>query len=286
MTICYEEPTTANIVVASILIGGIALSYVPQYISIAKAKSSAGISSLTVGLLLLGGLLTLINSGILKWDKVICCGSIHVDQCLGNNLPVIQLFIGPFCIFLLFIFVLIYFDTKPSSDDSLKEDKKRDLFRAWGIFLGTLTVSIIVAVAGSIMYYVIHLPGEVLFTYAKVLGYIASALVLLQWTPQIITTFRAKSGGTLSLAMLAVQMPGAVVVSYYQGVLNHADFSTWAPYVLTAIQQVILIVMLVVFMIRDKKKKRLAMESGVYEREVLTDIMADNEKSRLLDNTD
>jgi hypothetical protein len=30
MTICYEEPTTANIVVASILIGGIALSYVPQ----------------------------------------------------------------------------------------------------------------------------------------------------------------------------------------------------------------------------------------------------------------
>lgn len=51
-------------------------------------------------------------------------------------------------------------------------------------------------------------------------------------------------------------------MSYYQGVLNHADFSTWAPYVLTAIQQVILIVMLVVFMIRDKKKKRLAMESG------------------------
>lgn len=42
------------------------------------------------------------------------------------------------------------------------------------------------------MYYVIHLPGEVLFTYAKVLGYVASALVLLQWTPQIITTFRAK----------------------------------------------------------------------------------------------
>jgi hypothetical protein len=60
-------------------------------------------------------------------------------------LPVIQLFIGPFCIFLLFIFVLIYFDTKPSSDDSLREDKKRDLFRAWGIFLGTLTVSLSVA---------------------------------------------------------------------------------------------------------------------------------------------
>lgn len=55
-----------------------------------------------------------------------------------------------------------------------------------------LQVSIIVAVVGSIMYYVIHLPGETLFTYAKVLGYIASALVLLQWTPQIITTFRAK----------------------------------------------------------------------------------------------
>jgi uncharacterized membrane protein YfcA len=65
-------------------------------------------------------------------------------------LPVIQLFIGPFCIFLLFIFVLIYFDTKPSSDDSLKEDKKRDLFRAWGIFLGTLTVSLSVILFGLI----------------------------------------------------------------------------------------------------------------------------------------
>lgn len=139
-------------------------------------------------------------------------------------MPVIQLFIGPFCIFLLFIFVLIYFDTKPTSDDSLRDDKKRELFRSWGIFLGTITVSsqqlgklnqifcslinpptalklifyclikvsIIVAAAASIMYYVVHLPGDVLFLYAKVLGYVASALVLLQWTPQIITTFRAK----------------------------------------------------------------------------------------------
>jgi len=55
--------------------------------------------------------------------------------------------------------------------------------------------------------------------------------------------------------MLALQMPGAIVVSFYQGVLNHADFSTWAPYVLTAIQQAILIVMLVVFMIRDRRKR-------------------------------
>jgi len=50
----------------------------------------------------------------------------------------------------------------------------------------------VVAIAASVMYYVIHLQSQVLFTYALVLGYIAAALVLLQWTPQIITTFRAK----------------------------------------------------------------------------------------------
>lgn len=78
----------------------------------------------------------------------------------------------------------------------------------------------------------------------------------------LLTIWYLQSGGQLSLTMLAVQMPGAVVVSYYQGVLNHADFSTWAPYVLTAIQQVILIVMLVIFMCRDKRKNRRSMQSG------------------------
>jgi uncharacterized protein with PQ loop repeat len=100
--ICYIEPTSLNLAVAIILILAIPLSYVPQYISIIRAKSSEGMSCLSLAVLLLGGLLTLINHSILNWDSIICCGLLTVKSCLANNLPGFQLFVGPFCITILY----------------------------------------------------------------------------------------------------------------------------------------------------------------------------------------
>lgn len=43
--------------------------------------------------------------------------------------------------------------------------------------------------------------------------------------------------------MLLIQMPGAVMVVYFQGIVNHGDWTTWVPYVAQAIQQLILMIL-------------------------------------------
>lgn len=41
--------------------------------SIIETKTSAGLSFISIGTGLLSGLLILINTGILNWDKIVCC---------------------------------------------------------------------------------------------------------------------------------------------------------------------------------------------------------------------
>jgi hypothetical protein len=51
-------------------------------------------------------MLTLINTGILGWDKIICCRNnphLKYYQCLGNNLVAIQVAFSPALIGLLYV---------------------------------------------------------------------------------------------------------------------------------------------------------------------------------------
>jgi hypothetical protein len=41
--------------------------------------------------------------------------------------------------------------------------------------------------------------------------------------------------------MLVLQAPGSLLVMYFLAILNKQDFTTWAPYLITFIQQSILI---------------------------------------------
>jgi len=53
--------------------------------------------------------------------------------------------------------------------------------------------------------------------------------------------------------MLMIQIPGALLVIIFQGLLNHADITTWGPYLISGIQQMILVVMCIIF--RQKTKE-------------------------------
>jgi uncharacterized protein with PQ loop repeat len=250
--ICYIEPTSLNLAVAIILILAIPLSYVPQYISIIRAKSSEGMSCLSLAVLLLGGLLTLINHSILNWDSIICCGLLTVKSCLANNLPGFQLFVGPFCITILYVLVLWFFDLRPVGKITHEQKQEQRKF-GFLLFLGVLVLCSILAILAAIFYYLVHLPGEVLFAYAQALGIISTVTVVFQWGPQIWTTWKLKSQGSLSLLMLLIQMPGSLVVVVYQAILNDGHWTTWGPYVVATIQQMILIVLCLVFCSRERR---------------------------------
>ena len=79
--------------------------------------------------------------------------------------------------------------------------------------------------------------------YADGLGIAASVLVALVWLPQIYTTLRERSPGSLSIEMLLLQAPGSVLVVIFQAVLANPPlpWSTWLPYIITSLEQFLLI---------------------------------------------
>lgn len=84
------------------------------------------------------------------------------------------------------------------------------------------------------------------------LGLLGTGAIIVQWAPQIWTTFRLRSAGSLSLAMLLIQLPGTLVVIYFQGFVNKAHWSTVLPYAVCVVEFLILIALCVFFMARDR----------------------------------
>jgi len=116
------------------------------------------------------------------------------------------------------------------------------------VFLGSAILSVIC----GILYYDVHLRGSILATIAQILGTISSILMIFQWAPQIYTTWKKKSAGALSLLMLLLQMPGALLVMFFQAVLNAADITTWAPYAFLFVEQLILVILISIYRMRER----------------------------------
>ncbi len=115
--------------------------------------------------------------------------------------------------------------------------------------------------------------GSTLQDYAQFLGYAASmlrfvsplkeltrrtaGLVVVQWTPQLYQTYKTRQVGSLSLLMLAIQVPGAFLVVIFQAI-SGADWTTvsvcacaklmgkWVPYVFGALEQIALMVLIII----------------------------------------
>lgn len=52
------------------------------------------------------------------------------------------------------------------------------------------------------------------------------------------------------MVMLWLQMPGNLLVIFFQGILNRSDVSTWAPYFFQFIQQIVLLAMCYFFKLK------------------------------------
>jgi len=235
------------------LIVGTVISYVPQYVSIIKMKSSEGLSYGMLSIALASGFLTAINSGILKWPNVICCHnhSLNLGQCLRNNMATEQLLAGLFCYILLYLLYLMYFRLGP--DAELKARRRRTRLLAWITFFLIIFGATGLSILGGVLYYELNYTSTTVARYAQVLGIASSLLMVFQWAPQIYTTWKLKSQGSLSLGMLLLQIPGALLVVVYQGILNEADFTTWVPYLLGGMEQVVLVLMVIVYKYRAKR---------------------------------
>jgi len=113
-------------------------------------------------------------------------------------------------------------------------------------------------IAGGLGLLLVDLHGgnsAVVKHYALALGILAAIGVILQWTPQIYHTWRAKEIGSLSVVMTGVQVPGNFLVVIFQ-FLYHTSVFTWLPALIAGIQQLMLFILCCYYLLRDWRRKR------------------------------
>lgn len=95
---------------------------------------------------------------------------------------------------------------------------------------------------------------DLLGAWANILGLSAAALALVQYFPQIWTTYHLRHVGSLSVLMMVIQTPGSFVwAGSLAARLGAEGWSTWGVYLVTGCLQGSLLSMGIYFELQAKK---------------------------------
>jgi len=98
-----------------------------------------------------------------------------------------------------------------------------------------------------------HRGSRAVRLWATFLGVLSTILAMIQYLPQIFHTAKARLVGSLSILMMCIQTPGSFVFVYSLAIRPGVNWTTWGVYLVTGILQGMLLVMCVVWKIRQKQ---------------------------------
>jgi len=230
---CFKEPKVINVVLGIGIMVGTTLCYLPQIIKIVQRRSHAGLSFLMVWINIVGNCANTVSSVIDRWDNFLCCEHISFWECNEGILVQEQLALNTIALFIIYVFALVFFE-----NDGTNARTKR--FAWLGLVLELIVVAIFIGIAAA---FIVCFGGdgdETNIYGDYVLGVIAAAHPILTWTPQIWTTYKRKSQGSLSLIMLLVLLPGAILVAFFQGFLNE-EYIVAIPAIIASLELAVLV---------------------------------------------
>lgn len=234
----YQNPDNFTFILGCILAIGIFSSYLPQHIKIIKRRSSEGLSPAYLLLGSLSAFSAFTNIFIVTVPARRCCVStLSAFQCSNALVGFFQIFLQ--AIGFILIFVLCVSVTRNSIRESKTDYHKLTL--NFNIFLLYATLNVI------FMTYLFHIDKknklEELFFFADISGVISTVLALIQYLPQIYTTFHVKHPGSLSIPMMCLQTPGGYLWSFSLYSQPNSKWSSWLPFFASANLQLILLTM-------------------------------------------
>jgi len=197
--------------------------------------------------------------------------------CTANLLPVLQLAAPWLCTYIIFVLLGKYCKnisvsatndtsgqipialppTQPSRMDVIVEIlfMNNDYVIPLLILTSFFTVSSAALGVGLVFRY--GYTANAVTTFANVYGVVALVLLVIQYIPQIYVTHKMKEAGSLSVITLLLQAPGSILVVYFQAIMNHKPWTTWAPYFATAVQQFVLIAQCTLYWVQKRRKTKL-----------------------------
>lgn len=225
----FEGASEINFVFLVLITLGIIVSYLPQYRRICIKKTSEGLSTNFLFLGSCSSIFTLTNIILVSSKARHCCyiGALNFFNCLNSQLNLIQIGIQCTCAILILVFVLV------ETRYSIKQDKEE--------YAKIVIVGNFVALHGvlSIIEVFIGLISShtILITIAQINGILSALLTMMKYVPQIITTYRLKHPGTLSIGMMCIQTPGGLIFTMTLFFTKGSHWSSWVSYLVAALLQ-------------------------------------------------
>jgi uncharacterized protein with PQ loop repeat len=267
--VCTAEDQLSTQIVGWLLTVGTILSFVPQMFSLIVNKNLDGLSALTWALNFLSNMNTTVNAFILNWNEIQCCQKLSAGKCIENLVPLAQLGSPTICTFVIFALTCLYSNRLNDKEVIVQAELKANMRRSaidfiefvFGsysfvrpLFVASIILTFAMCGAGALMmiFLGVHHKGTIL--YADVIGICAVVFLMVMYIPQLYTTYKAKHQGSLSITTLVIQCPGSLAVVYFDAFQSHLSWTTWVPFLVSAIQQFVLIVMCIYYYIRNRKK--------------------------------
>lgn len=273
------EIDKTNLVLSLIIALGIVGSYLPQHLRIYRRRSSDGLSPFFLLLGVTSCTNSLINIAVLQWNVLRCCAQLPASVCAANSLGVVQLLLQWAMFTTTLVLFLIYFPrpktfarvhqqqvqhysdgartTGMSTMEAIPVARPipRHTSWAWNISVGVS----LVALAHLLCFILISLSflrhaarRESAVTWANGVGVSAMVLSGVQYVPQIMTTLRRGTVGSLSLVTLGVQAPGSFLFAYSIAQRPGTRWSSWVLFVVTGTLQAVLCAIGLSFDVRER----------------------------------
>ncbi|KAF1993323.1 hypothetical protein P154DRAFT_540505 [Amniculicola lignicola CBS 123094] len=253
------DPDIWNFSLSVFIVLGILVSYLPQHHKIISRRSSAGLSPLFVLLGTISGTASIANILTLpeSTHDMGCCGEISRFACSAALLGIVQIGVQWTCFFFILMLFLIFFPRTPTPTptDPSHTDPDMPTWREAILVLSLSLAFFLVAFLGSIVF-VYALPSHIR-GWANFLGLLGTTLAGIQYIPQIVTTYRLKRVGSLSVPMMCIQTPGSFVfAASLARRLGPAGWSAWGLFILTGCLQGCLLGMSLLFLWEERKERR------------------------------
>ncbi len=230
---------TTWLIIGTLILLGIIVSFVPQYRKIYATKSSEGISSYFMFVATFSTFASFLNSMIFYRDVFKDCinNSINDKKCYSEILGFVQIGCLWLCLMIQYILFIIYL--KKPDVDFLLVSKPRNVAGDKNTVRIFIAHNFLIIILFGITVLLLSIDHNV-EVYARLMGLLSMIGGIIQYIPQIYKTFKYKIIGSLSLGAMMMQVPGSYIWVGFLISQSSAHYSTWVPYLVSATLQLIL----------------------------------------------
>jgi len=245
------------------LILGLIISYLPQHLRIIQKRSSEGLSP---WFLLLGSTASaaaMLNMITVQWEIIKCCREISAGYCIESLGGIIQVALTWFLFTLILVLYIIYFPQHLKYAElnlgpvdhpiHVKTRVRSDPWRLAITLSWAVAIHIVLVIFVTFLLLLSHADPTSIQLWAAFLGITSSLSAVMQYFPQIDLTWRSKTVGALSIPMMCIQSPGAVIMVVSIAIRPGTDWTSWAPFAVAGVMQGTLLIMCLFWKVRQAR---------------------------------